>query len=122
MRDVGASPWTLLKYLGANQNLVMGGPDCRDTIYSETIQYWNSKKQGRGREAILKVAIPVAVVVTAATLVTAGVGYLASLAGPAMGMDPSLASELWGNWKTTFSPALARAKDLLFDFESVRPP
>ena len=36
----------------------MGGPDCRDTIYAETIQYWNAKKQGKGRESILKVAIP----------------------------------------------------------------
>lgn len=117
MRDVGASPWTLLKYLGANQNLVMGGPDCRDTIYSETLQYWNSKKQGRGRETILKVAIPVAVVVTAATLVTAGVGYLAGLAGPAINMDPSFAADLWSNWKTAFSPVLSRAKDLLFDFD-----
>ena len=119
MRDAGASPWMLLKYLGANQDLVMGGPDCRDTIYAETIQYWNAKKQGKGRESILKVAIPVAVVATAATLLAAGAGYVATAAAPLVGLDPALVGSFWNQWDAVFKPVLSSAKSLVTNFDVV---
>lgn len=117
MRDAGASPWMLLKYVGANQDMVIDGPACRDTIYAELMQYCNHRKQQRGREALIKLAIPLAVVAVAATLVTAGVGYVASVAAPALGLDPALVGDAWSNWKDIFSPALTNAKAIATDFD-----
>lgn len=117
MRDAGASPWTLLKYVGANQDMVIDGPACRDTIYADLMQYSNQRKQQKGREALIKVAIPLAVVATAATLVSAGVGYAASITAPALGADPVIAADLWSNWKDLCSPALNSAKSLATNFD-----
>lgn len=117
MRDAGASPWTLLKYLGASQDMVIDGPACRDTIYAETLQYSNARKQQRGRETLIKAAIPLAVIATTATLVSAGVGYVASVAGPFVGMDPVFAADCWQNWQNVFSPVLTKAKAMVVDFD-----
>ena len=117
MRDTGASAWMLLKYLGASQDMVIDGPACRDTVYTEVMQQHGVRSKEKTRETVIKAAIPLAVVATVATLATAGVGYVVAAAGPALGMDPSFAADAWQNWQTVFSPVLSKAKDLVYDFD-----
>lgn len=118
MRDAKASPWMLLKFVGASQDMEIDGPACRDTIYAQVLQESVERKRAKGRETLTKIAVPLAVVATVATLVTAGVGYVAPLAAPYVGMDPAFAGQLWENWKSLFSPVLEKA-DMLLDKDVV---
>lgn len=118
MRDAKASPWMLLKFVGATQDMELDGPACRDTIYAQVLQDSVERKRSKGREALTKVAIPLAVVATVATLVTAGVGYVAPVVAPFVGLDPTFAIQVWENWQSLFSPVLEKA-DLLLDKDVV---
>lgn len=117
MRDAKASPWMLLKFVGAQQDMVIDGPDCRDTIYTEVLQAGVERKRMRSREAFTKVAVPLAVVATVATLATAGIGYVAALAAPGLTPAADIASAGWENWKTMFKPVLTKAANLV-DFDA----
>lgn len=115
LRDAGASPWMLLKYVAASQDLELGGAACRDTIYTDLMQAHHRREQAKGRTKLLKAAVPLAVIGVVATLFTAGVGYLAATSAPLVGVDPTLAAEAWHNWQALFGPALLQAKRLLLD-------
>lgn len=112
MRDAGASAWILLKFVGAEQDMTLDGPACRDTIYADTLSRSAQRKRRAGRERLVRLAVPVAVVSIVATAVTAGVGYMAAAAAPLAGIDPSSAAAAWQHWQEWFSPVLQKAADL----------
>lgn len=117
MRDKGASPWMLLKYVGASQDMVIDGPACRDAIYKDLMQHAVARQREKSREALLKVAIPLAVVATVSVIATAGIGFIASAVGPSVGIDPGLAGGIWESWKDLISPGLEKVKDVASDFD-----
>lgn len=118
MRDAKASPWMLLKFVGATQDMEIDGPECRDTVYANVLQDSVKRKRSKGREALTKIAIPLVVVATVATMLTAGVGYVAPVVASVAGLDPTFAVGLWENWEALFSPVLEKA-DVLLDKDVV---